>query len=328
MMRRRDFITLLGSAAAAWPVAARAQQPGRMRRIGVLVAYGADDSEGQADIAQFRQALQELGWTEGSNVVIDYRWAAPTDQRGLRTYAAELVALAPDVVVAGSGGSARQLRQASGAVPIVFAIALDPLGAGLVESLARPGGNITGFSTVEYSLSGKLVELMKQVAPGVTRVGVIGSPNSAGGTGNLSAIQAAAASQAIDVSSINAQNADEVERGVAAFASTPNGGLVIPASAVLATHHELIIRLAARYRLPAVYGSRVSGGLLSYGNAQTDSWRRAAGYVDRILKGEKAGDLPVQAPTKYELVIDLKTAKALGLTVPPSLLGLADEVIE
>ena len=326
-MKRRDFITLLGGAAAAWPIGSRAQHGDRVRRIGVLAARSADDSEGQADIAQFRQALQELGWTEGSNVVIDYRWAA-NDQRRLRTYAAELVSLAPDVVVAGSGGIARQLRQASGAVPIVFAVALDPLGAGLVESLARPGGNITDFSTVEYSLSGKLLELMKQVAPRVTRVGVIGNLNSAGGTGSLSAIQAAAASPAIDVSSINAQNADEIERGVAAFASTPNGGLVIPTSAVLAAHHELIIRLAARYRLPAVYGFRVSGGLLCYGNAQTDSWRRAAGYVDPILKGEKAGDLPVQAPTKYELVIDLKTARTLGLTVPPSLLALADEVIE
>jgi putative ABC transport system substrate-binding protein len=330
MIQRRDFITLLGGAAAAWPLAARAQQGVRVRRIGVLMLFGADDSEGQTSIAQFRQGLQELGWTEGRNVAIDVRWAAGDESRR-RTYAAELVALAPDVVVAGSGGIAGVLRQASGTVPIVFAVGLDPVASGLVKSLARPGGNITGFSTIEYSVSGKLVELLKQVAPRVTRVGVIRDPSTVSGTGNVGAIQAAAASPAMDVRPVNAKDADDIERGVAAFASTPNGGLVIPASALAATHRELIIGLAARYRLPAVYGARLfatSGGLLSYGAVLADTWRRAAGYVDRILKGEKAGDLPVQQATRFDLVINLKTATTLGLTVPPTLLAIADEVIE
>jgi putative ABC transport system substrate-binding protein len=328
-MRRREFITLLGGSAAAWPLAARAQQGERMRHIGVLSFYGADDSVGQASVAQLQRGLQELGWIEGRNVTIDFRWGPSAADR--RTYAAELVALAPDVIVAGSGGIARVLRQASGSVPIVFAAALDPVGSGVVESLARPGGNTTGFSTVEYSETGKLPELLKQIAPRVTRAAVIRDPTAPGGTGTLGAIQAAVASMGVEVRPVDSRDAGTIERGVAAFASGPNGGLIVPGTALALIHRDLIIQLAARYRLPAVYPDRVfvvGGGLVSYGPVLTDSWRRAAGYVDRILKGEKPADLPVQTPTKYELAINLKTAKALGLTVPPTMLAIADEVIE
>jgi putative tryptophan/tyrosine transport system substrate-binding protein len=330
ILKRRDFITLLGGAAAAWPLAARAQQSARMRRVGVLLLYGADDSVGQALVAQFRQGLQELGWTEGRNVTIDVRWGA-SDADRYRSDAAKLVALGPDVVVAGSGGIARASRQASGSVPIVFTGALDPVGAGLVDSLARPGGNTTGFSGVEYGESAKLLELLKQMAPRLTRAAVIRDPTAPGGGGVLGAIQAATGSMGVEVRPIGSQDAGAIERGVAAFASGPNGGLVVPPTASALIHRELIITLAARYRLPAVYADRVfvaGGGLISYGAVLTDSWRRAAGYVDRILKGEKPADLPVQAPTKYETVINLKTAKALGIEVPPSLLARADDVIE
>jgi putative ABC transport system substrate-binding protein len=329
-VRRRQFITLLGGA-AVWPVAARAQQGERVRRIGVLMNLAADDPEAQAWIAQLRQGLQELGWIEGRNVTVDFRFGAAANADSQRRYAAELIALGPDVIVAGSGGIATAFRQASGTLPIVFAGALDPVGRGLVESLARPGGNTTGFSTVEYSESGKLLELLKQVAPRVTQAAVIRDPTTPGGTGTLGAIQAAAASLGVEVRPVNFSDAGTIERGVAGFASRPNGGLVLPVTAVSFIHRELIIKLAAQYRLPAVYPGRlwvVSGGLISYGDVLSDSWRRAAGYVDRILRGEKPADLPVQAPTKYETVINLKTAKALGLTVPPSLLATADEVIE
>jgi putative tryptophan/tyrosine transport system substrate-binding protein len=328
-MRRREFIAGLGSA-AAWPVVARAQQPARMRRIGVLMHDSMDDPVDQSDIATFRQALRELGWTEGRNVTIDYRWAAGDPNR-YRTYAAEMVALAPDVIVAGNGGTARALRQASDTVPIVFALSPDPVGAGLIESLARPGGSTTGFALVEYGASGKLLGLLKEIAPRVTRAAVIRDPGSAAGTGALGAIQAAAPSIGIEVRPVGSGDATAMERGLAAFASGPNSGLVVPDTAFAFTHRDLIIKLAARYRLPAVYAERVfvtSGGLVSYGSVDTDRYRRVAGYVDRILRGEKPADLPVQQPTKFELVINLKTAKALGLTIPETLLATADEVIQ
>ena len=330
MIRRREFITLLGGAAAAWPPILHAQQPERNRRIGVLSLSAEGDPEGQAEFAELRNGLHELGWFEGRNVTIDYRFGA-YDEDSRRRNAAELIALRPDVVVAGSGGIAMAFQQASASVPIVFAIALDPVASGLVESLPRPGGNTTGFSTPEYSESGKLLELLKQVAPRVKQVAVIRDPTRRGGTGILGAIQAAAASLGVEVRPVNSHEAGTIERGVAGFASTPNGGLVVPGTAASLIHRELIIKLAAQYRLPAVYPSRVyvaGGGLISYGADLSDSWRRAAGYVDRILKGEKPADLPVQAPTKYETVVNIKTAKTLGLEIPPFILTRADEVIE
>jgi putative ABC transport system substrate-binding protein len=278
-----------------------------------------------------QQALRELGWTEGRNLTIDYRWWGGDDAEQVRKYAAELVAFAPDVIVAGNGGTARALRRASATVPIVFAAAPDPVGAGLVESLARPGGNTTGFSTSEYGENGKLLDLLREIAPRVTRAAVIRDPAGPVGTGALGAIQAAAASIGMEVRPIGSGNPASIERGVAAFASGPNGGLIVPGSAFAAINRELIVKLAARYQLPAVYGGYrfvTSGGLVSYGPDLTDLAQRVAGYVDRILRGEKPADLPVQAPTKYELVINLKTAKALGLEVPPLLLSRADEVIE
>jgi putative tryptophan/tyrosine transport system substrate-binding protein len=328
-MRRREFIAGLAGA-AAWPLAARAQQRERMRRIGVLMFESMDDPVGQSEIAEFQQALRELGWTESRNVAIDYRWGADDTNR-FRTYAAELVALAPDVIVAGNGGTARALQQASRTVPIVFATAPDPVGNGLIESLARPGGNTTGFSGLEYGASGKLLGLLKEIAPRVTRVAVIRDPATPSGTGFLGAIQTAAASMGLEVRPVGSGDAASIERGVAAFASSPNGGLVVPGTRFAFIHRELIIKLAARYQLPAVYGLRMfvtGGGLISYGPVGTDRYRRVAGYVDRILKGEKPANLPVQAPTKFELAINLKTAKALGLTIPETLLATADEVIE
>ena len=328
-MRRREFIAGLGGA-VAWPLAARAQQPGRMRRIGVLMFVSMDDPAGQSQIASFQQALRELGWIDGRNVTVDYRWGADDTNR-FRTYAAELVALAPDVIVAGNVGTALALKQASDTVPIVFAGSPDPVGAGLIESLARPGGNVTGFSGLEYGSSGKLLGLLKEIAPRVTRVAVIRDPATPAGTGYLGAIQTAAASMGLEVRPVGSGDATSVERGVAAFASSPNGGLVVPATGFGFIHRELIIKLAARYRLPAVYGLSLSvtgGGLVSYGPVRTDPYRRVAGYVDRILKGEKPADLPVQQATKFELVINLKTAKALGLTIPETLLATAEEVIQ
>jgi putative ABC transport system substrate-binding protein len=289
-----------------------------------------DDPEGQSQIASFQQALGELGWTEGRNVTIDYRWSAG-DRNRYRAYAAELVALAPDVIVAGNLGTARALRQASSTVPIVFAGGPDPVGSGVVESLARPGGNTTGFSAIEYGQSGKLLGLLKEIAPHVTRVAVIRDPATPAGTGFLGAIQTAAASVGVEVRGVGSNDVAAIERGVAAFASSPNGGLVVPDTALAYNHREFIIKLAARYRLPAVYPHRLyitGGGLVSYGAVRTDLYRRVASYVDRILKGGKPGDLPVQAPTKYELVTNLKTAKALGLTIPETLLATADEVIQ
>ena len=391
-MRRRQFITLLGGA-AAWPLAARAQQGDRVRRIGVLIASTADDPEAQARIAAFTEALSQLGWTDGRNVRIDVRWAT-TNADGLRRHADELVALLPDVIVAATGTAtvapllqatrnAALASKASGqhgdfntmhapdtrpepgssarAVPIVFAVVIDPVGAGFVASLARPGGNATGFTIFEYGLSGKWLELLKQVAPGTTRAAVLRDPTIASGIGQFAAIQAVAPSLGVELTPVDVRDAPEIERAVTAFASAAlaseasgqrgnsivrspdarpepgssargsNGGLIVTANALASRHRDLIITLAARHRLPAVYAWRyfaADGGLISYGPDLFDQYRRAAGYVDRILRGEKPADLPVQAPTRYELVINLKTAKALGIDIPTTLLTRADEVIE
>jgi putative ABC transport system substrate-binding protein len=330
-MQRREFITLLGGAALAWPRAARAQQADRMRRVGVLDSRAADDPEGQARRAVFLEGLQELGWTDGRNVRIDYRWAAADVDRN-RKYAAELVALAPDVILASASASVAALRQTTRTVPIVFVNVIDPVGAGLVASLARPGGSATGFTLFEYSLSGKWLGLFKEIAPNLTRIAIVRDPATSAGIGQFAVIQAMAPpSFGVELSLIDVRDPGEIERDVAAFARESNGGLIVTASSGAVVHRELIIMLAARHRLPAVYPFRyfvTSGGLISYGPDTIDQFRQAAGYVDRILKGEKAADLPVQAPTKYELAINLKTAKALGLTVPPSLLARTDEVIE
>ena len=328
-MKRREFITLLGGAAAARPLAARAQQSDGMRRIGVLTAFTADDLESQARIAAFRQGLQELGWTDGGNVQIDIRWAAG-DVDLFRRYAAELVALAPNVILANGALALRPLQQLTRTVPIVFVNVPDPVGAGFVASLARPGGNSTGFTSFEYSLASKWLELLKEIAPRVTRAAVVRDPSNPGGIGEFAAIQGAAASSGVELSPVDIRYAAEIERAVAAFAHQSNSGLIVT-TAGSAAHFSLIIALAARHLLPAVYPFRyhvTAGGLISYGPNIVDQYRRASGYVDRILKGEKPAELPVQAPTKYELIINLKTAKALGLEVPSTLLARADEVIE
>jgi putative tryptophan/tyrosine transport system substrate-binding protein len=327
---RRKFLATLLGAAAAWPLAARAQQGERMRRIGVLMSTAAEHPEGQGRLTAFLQALQQLGWTDRRNVRIDVRWTAGEAER-LRKYAAELGTLAPDVIVTGGASYVAALQQVTRTVPIVFATATDPVGGGLVASLARPGGNVTGFTTFEYGIAAKWLELLKQLAPRLTRVAVIRDPSLPTGTGQLGAIQSAAASFGMELSPVDVRNVTELERAVTAFALAPNGGLIIQASPLATVHRELIITLAARHKLPAVYFDRhfVTGdGLISYGPDLIDQYRQAASYVDRILKGEKPGDLPVQAPTKYELVINLKTAKALGLEIPDRLLALADEVIE
>jgi putative ABC transport system substrate-binding protein len=326
-LRRRELMTLLGAAAAGWPLTTRAQQGERMRRIGVLMSTATDDPEGQARIAAFAQGLQQLGWTDSRNVRIDTRWTLG-DADDARKYAAELVALAPDVMLASGGAAVGSLLQATRTVPIVFAIVPDPVGSGFVESLARPGGNATGFVQFEYSLSGKWLELLKQIAPGVTRAAVLWDPAITAGIGQFAVIQSVAPSLGVEVRPVNVRDAPEIERAVAAFARSPNGGLIVTASALALVHRDLIVTLAAR---PAVYYTRffvAGGGLISYGADQLDQHRRAAGYVDRILKGEKPADLPVQVPTRYELVLNLKTAKALGLDVPPTLIARADEVIE
>jgi putative ABC transport system substrate-binding protein len=329
-MKRREFITLLGGAAAAWPLTARGQQSNGMRRIGVLMSLAADDRQGQARLGAFMQGLRELGWADGRNVRIDTRWAAG-DADNTRKYAAELVALAPDVILASGGAVVGTLLQATRTVPIVFTQTPDPVGAGFVASLARPGGNATGFSAFEYSLSGKWLELLKEIAPGVTRVAILRDPTQPAGTGQFGAIQSMAPTLGLEVSPVDVRDAGEIERAVAAFAGGSNGGMIVTGSGLAIVHRQLIVALAARYKLPAVYFERffvAAGGLISYGPDFVDQYRQAAGYVDRILKGEKPADLPVQAPTKYELVINLKTAKALGLTVPQSVLARADEVIE
>jgi len=328
-MRRRTFITLLGSTAAAWPLAARAQQGERMRRIGVLVSV-ADDPEGQARIAAFLHHLQQLGWADGRNVRIDIRWAGGDADR-FRKYAAELVALAPDVILAAGGAVVPSLLQATRTVPIVFTQTSDPVGAGFVDSLARPGGNATGFLGFEYGIGAKWLELLKEIAPRVTRAAVIRDVAIASGTGQWGALQSVAPSFGVELSPVNMRDAGEIERAVAAFARSPNGGMILTGSALAIVHRDLIITLAARHKLPAVYYSRsfvTDGGLVSYGPDAIDLHRRAASYIDRILKGAKPADLPVQAPTKYELMINLKTAGALGIEIPPTVLARADEVIE
>jgi putative ABC transport system substrate-binding protein len=330
-MRRRDFITLLGSTAAAWPLAARAQQPERMRRIGVLMSPSSDDPQGPSLITAFAQGLQALGWTAGSNVRIDYRWGANNTDL-FRKYAAELVALSPDVILGTAGSIVGALQQASHTVPIVFVTVIDPVGGGWVASLARPGGNATGFSSFEFSMGGKWLELLKEIAPRVTRVAVIRDPSVPAGSGLFAAIQTVAPSFGVELTPVGVHDADEIGHGITAFARGSNGGLIVvgPTSS-LALHRNLIVTLAAQHRLPTVYHAHLfvtAGGLISYETDPVDQYRRAATYVDRILKGEKPADLPVQAATKYELVINLKTAKALDLDVPQSVLSRADEVIE
>jgi putative ABC transport system substrate-binding protein len=328
-MKRREFITLIGGA-AAWPAAARAQQPDRIRRIGVFMSLAADDPEGQARLAAFLQGLQGFGWTVGRNLLIDTRWGAGDAARN-RIYAAELAALAPDVIMASGGSVAELLLQVTRTVPVVFTQAIDPVGAGLVDNLARPGGNATGFTVFEFGISAKWLELLKEVAPRVTRAAVLRDPAMAAGSGQLGAIQSAAPSFGVELSPVNVRAAGEIEHAVTAFARGANGGMIVSASGLAIVHRELIVALAARHKLPAVYFQRffvTAGGLISYGPETIDPHRRAAGYVDRILKGEKPADLPVQAPTKYELAINLKTAKALGLAVPDTVLARADEVIE
>jgi putative ABC transport system substrate-binding protein len=328
-VKRREFITLLG-AAATWPLATRAQQGERMRRIGVLVNLPADDPEASARVTAFAQGLQQLGWTVGRNVRVDYRWGAMDADRS-RGPAAELVALAPEVVLAAGSPAVVALQQAERTLPMVFVNVVDPVSAGFVDSLAHPGGNATGFITFEYVISAKWLELLKDIAPQLKRVAVLREADVAAGIGQLAVIQAAAPSFGVEVRPVGVRDADEIERAVTEFARSSNGGLIVTASTLAAVHRKLIIALAARHRLPAVYGlpfHASSGGLISYGPDTISPFRRAAGYVDRILKGEKPADLPVQAPTKYELVINLKTAKALGLTVPDTLLARADEVIE
>jgi putative ABC transport system substrate-binding protein len=330
-MLRREFITLLGGAAAAWPRPAPAQQSGGMRRIGVLVgAQNADDQETKANFTAFLHGLQQLGWDEGNNLRIDYRWGLGNADN-VRKYAMELAAATPDVILASGTSTMSPLLQATRTVPIVFVNVADAVGAGFVDSLARPGGNATGFLQFEYGLSAKWLELLKQIAPNVTRAAILRDPAITAGIGQFAIIQFAASSLGIEVIPVNVRDAGEIERAVVAFARFPNGGLVATTSALTLRHRDLIVALAARHRLPAVYSRRtyaVAGGLLSYGTDLVDQYRRAAGYVDRIFKGEKPHDLPVQAPTRYDLVINLKTAKALGLTVPPSVLARADEVIE
>jgi putative ABC transport system substrate-binding protein len=329
-MRRRDFIVRLGGAAATWPLAARAQQTRQMRRIAVLMVLGADDPEGQARVAAFAQGLQQLGWSVGQNVQIDYRWAS-VDAEELRKYAAELVALKPDVILAHSSSAVAQLLQATRAVPIVFTNVADPVGAGYVDGLARPGGNATGFTVFEYAMGGKWLELLKEIAPHVTRAAVVRDSTIAAGPAEFGAIQAVAPSLGVELRPVDIRDANEMERAITMFAGSPNGGLIVTGSAAATIHRQLIVALAARHQLPAVYYTRyfvTAGGLVSYGPDYVDQYRLAAAYVDRILKGEKPADLPVQTPTKFQTVINLKTARAQGLTVPPALLARADEVIE
>jgi putative ABC transport system substrate-binding protein len=329
-VKRRAFITLLGSAAAAWPLAARAQQGERVRRIGVLTNKAADDAQGRAEDSAFEGALQELGWKLGGNLQIDYRWGAG-DSSHYPTYAAELVAQAPDLLLAVGGTVAGALQRVTRGVPIVFVGASDPVNRGLVASLSRPGGNTTGFILFEYGISGKWLELLKEIAPRVTRALVIRDPSEFSGVGELAAIQAIAPSLRVDLSPVDARDTGAIERAVTDFARQADGGVIVTLSGASIRHRDLIITLANQHRLPAVYAERffvTGGGLISYGPNEIDQYRRAAGYVDRILKGEKPADLPVQTPTKYETLINLKTARALRLDVPPTLLARADEVIE
>jgi putative tryptophan/tyrosine transport system substrate-binding protein len=330
LYRRREFITLIGGAAAAWPSMVRAQQGERMRRIGVLLPAAADDLQYQTWVGAFLQGLGQAGWLIGRNVRIDTHWAT-TNAAEIRRHAAELIAIAPDVILAHGDSTVGPLLQATHTVPIVFVLVSDPVASGHVDNLARPGGNVTGFMNYEFSLSGKWLELLKEIAPGVMRAAVLRDPGLTSGTGQFAAIQAVAPSLRMDVSPVNVRDASEIERAVAAFVRSPNGGLIVTPSGLVLVHRKLIITLAARHKLPTVYTDRTfvaAGGLASYGPDRTDQYRQAAGYVDRILKGEKPADLPVQVPTKYELVVNLKTAKALGLEIPATVLARADEVIE
>jgi putative ABC transport system substrate-binding protein len=329
-MRRREFMTLLGGAAAAWPLAARAQQGERMRRVGVLIPGASDDPVSQARLAAFLEGLRQLGWVDGRNVRIETRLGA-SDADLLRKHAGELIALGPDVVMAYSSNAVPPLLQLTRAVPIVFAVVADPVGAGYVESLARPGGNVTGFTGYEFAMSGKWLELLKEVAPRVTRAAILRDPAVAAGPAEFAAIQAVAPSLGVELRPVDVRDAGEIQRTITAFAQGANGGLIVTGSVWASLHRKLIIALAAQHKLPAVYNTgyyATDGGLIGYGPDYSDLCRRAAGYVDRILKGEKPADLPVQAPTKYELTINLKTARALGLDVPATLLARADEVIE
>ena len=329
-MRRRQFISLLGGAAVAWPLAARAQQSERVRRIGFLHDYNELDPEGRVQVVAFREALQKLGWTDGRNALIEYRSGA-ADNELLRKYAAEIVAHEPDVVLTSGATITAALQRASRSVPIVFVNVTDPVGAGLVASLARPDGNASGFTQFEFGISAKWLELLKEIAPTVTRVLVIRDPTARTGGGQLGAIQAVAPSLRVDVKPVDPHNRDDIERAISAIAGDAKGGLIVTSSRLARVHRELIVNLAARHRMPAIYAFRVyvaGGGLMFYGPDATDPYRRAASYVDRVLKGEKPADLPVQAPTKYELVINLKTAKTLGIEIPATLLARADEVIE
>jgi len=329
-MTRREFITLIGGATAAWPLGARAQQPERMRRIGLLMAVAADDLDRQARIAAFMQGLQQLGWTDGRNIRIDARWSAGNAD-DTRKNAVELAALAPDVILANGSATMGPLLQATRTVPVVFVYVPDPVGAGFVESLARPGGNATGFTGFDFGISAKWLEMLKEIAPRVTRAAVIRDSAITTGIGQFGAIQSVAPSLGVEISPVSVRDTSDIERAITAFARSSNGGLIVTGSALAAVHRDLIITLAARHKLPAVYFERVfvaAGGLISYGANANNQYRLAAGYVDRILKGEKPADLPVQEPPKYELVINLKTARALGLEIPPTLLARADEVIE
>jgi len=329
-VRRREFITLVGGAAAAWPIAARAQQPEQRRRVVVLMSTGEDDPQDATRLGAFERGLQDLGWVIGRNLNINYRWAAG-DPDSLRKYPTELRVLAPDAIVASGTLAITAAQQATRTVPIVFVNIVDPVSAGLVSSLARPGGNATGFLMFEYATSAKWVELLKQIAPSVMRAAVLRDIGAALGSGQLGAIQSAASQLGLELRPVGVRDASEIEHGIIDFAHGSNGGLIVTGSAQARVHHKLIIGLAARHRLPAVYFGRLyvdAGGLISYGPSTIDSFRFAAGYVDRVLKGEKPADLPVQAPTKYELVINLKTAKTLGVEVPATLLARADEVIE
>jgi putative tryptophan/tyrosine transport system substrate-binding protein len=330
MSTRREIITLLGGAAAAWPLATHAQQSKHMRRVAALMPYTANDPQAQNRNAAFLQGLQQLGWTIGQNVQIDYRWSEGNED-DTRKYAAELVALAPDVIFTSGSAAIGPLRRATRTVPIVFVLVPDPVGAGFVDSLARPGGNITGFTQFDYGIGAKWLEVLKEIAPNTTRAAVIRDPAITAGIGQWGAILSVSPSVAIEVSPVNLVDGGEIDRGLTAFARSPNGGLIVTGSALAVVHRDLIIALAARLRLPAVYYDRyfvTAGGLISYGSNNVEQYRLAAAYVDRILKGEKPADLPVQAAAKYELVINLKTAKALGLEIPPTLLARADEVIE
>jgi len=328
-MRRREFITLIGGA-AVWPLASRAQQPERVRRLGVLMPYAASDPQVQARIGALLQGLQQLGWSDGSKIKIDYRWSSGNEDDN-RKNAAELVALAPDVIFASGSAGVGPMQRATRTIPIVFALVPDPVGAGYVDSLARPGGNITGFTSYDYGIGAKWLELLKEIAPSVTRVAVVRDPAITTGIGLWGAMQSVSPSFGVELRPVDVRDAGEIERALAAFARTKNGGLIATGSAATIRHRDLIISLAARHQLPAVYYDRyfaAAGGLISYGSNTVEEYRLAAGYIDRILKGEKPADLPVQVATKYELIINLKTAKTLGLTVPPALLARADEVIE